>query len=601
MTGDPVASSSIAEVRTGIPYHVGTTAPTLGLKFAEHASRLVVPVDFARPPAPLDFIGVYVTWDEVIDGDLDLRLIIETLGIRDILTTLATLAALLRRVEEEPRSVERDRELAALFQAPYRGRAETLINAGHVLITAQGILGLIKLVIAHCSGNPSPDAEDSKWVVLGVLATQGMYGTERGGDSAEMEGLRGDPATAVSVVRSQLFSMNSDLVTTLAHGQLRWRDIPERLSGEGGHVDLEKTFEDTTGVPLDDFVAVGLAIWIKTRQEDASVLLDDGLGLSLPKPRIDAAVRLLSATPTQLRRELKRTRGLDALEWSFDALRRFPVVRFRGRRLVVLSPRLVMERVFSLVRWDVEYALRTAGRTAAANRVRQFWQHVCEVEARESLAAMAPESGFAKRLYSEDDLARAYATKRRRPKLSDFALDYPNAWIVGDVTSSTLNRDIQVGAGQSVLEAGLAKIVAKAWQIQSTIDLLREAESKLTGAPPRPGRRFIPLLVMAEGFPVNPVTVTVLQARLEKAGALQANDVGPLHLIDNEELSILEALSAEGHSLLDLLLGHETSNLERMALRDYLLVERRLSPRRPERLEDSFKRAWEPILRLVKT
>ncbi len=596
----PRELGGLATLRPDIAYHMGTTAPDVALKFGRHTTGLDVPAHLTRRPMPIDVIGVYATGIEVFGSRLDPQLIIATLPGRDILTTLASLATLLGRVEDKPFDRDRDREIAALFRAPHRGRAEDLINQGRVLVTAQAIMGLIKAALVLCRPRPMRSPDSPLWIFLALLAIQDSYGDRQDDTGEQIAGIHGDPRSVISVIRSQLFSFHADLVTTLAHSQLRWRELPAAMSHLPQYVNLEEAFEEATGVTLDDFVTVGLAIWSQCQRSNASVLLNDGLGLRLPRRRVDAAIRLIAASPPDLAAEVRRTEGEDGFEWSFDALRRYPVVRLYGARLVVLSPRLVLERVFSLVRWDIEYALTERGKTAEAARVRHFWQLMCEADALAALSAIAPDQGPLKRLYREDELARAFGSKRRRPKLSDFAIDYPGVWIVGDITSSTLSREIEGRGAQAALESGLAKVVAKARQIESTIGFLRSDEAKVTGAATPGTRRYMPLLVMAEGFPVSAVTSALLAHRLDRAGVLRSPDIGPLHLVDNEELSILEALAVQGHTILDLLAAHEHGSFSGMSLKDFLLVEKGLSPsNRTERLRGPFERAWAPILRAI--
>jgi hypothetical protein len=150
------------------------------------------------------------------------------------------------------------------------------------------------------------------------------------------------------------------------------------------------------------------------------------------------------------------------------------------------------------------------------------------------------------------------------------------------------------------LESGLTKLVAKAAQLESTIAALRKDPSRLTGSEVGQSTTFVPLLVMAEGFPVNPATSALLNFRLHEAGILQERDCTPLHVISNEELSLIEALVEEGHALLTLLRRHTEGSLKSMSLRDFLAAEARLTPaERPRRLQGPFERAWAPVFRAI--
>ena len=105
----------------------------------------------------------------------------------------------------------------------------------------------------------------------------------------------------------------------------------------------------------------------------------------------------------------------------------------------------------------------------------------------------------------------------------------------------------------------------------------------------------MPVLVATEGFPVNPMTMLAIEERLKAAGVLQGNQVGPLHIIDQEELHMLEGLAEHGGpGLLETLEAHEVASLRNMGLKDYLLVGRRppIAGDRPTRLEAPFQAVW---------
>jgi hypothetical protein len=280
------------------------------------------------------------------------------------------------------------------------------------------------------------------------------------------------------------------------------------------------------------------------------------------------------------------------------------VVRLHDGRFVALSARLALERVFSVVRYDVELNLRAAGRDGDADRAMNFWRSMCELDAFDSLATMAPATGPLQRLYREPELQAAFARggkKGATAKSADAAIEYPGAWLVAEVTSSALTRTAAVGGSVAALVADLAKIEAKARQLQTTMDALRADDTRLTGRLAAGGRRFVPLLVMAEGFPVNAATTTALRAQLAAKGILAAPDIAPLHVIDAEELAMAESLVEQGTSLLDLLDGHARGNFRAMSLRDYILVERKATPGLPKRLQDAYERAWAPIFAAVPT
>ena len=97
------------------------------------------------------------------------------------------------------------------------------------------------------------------------------------------------------------------------------------------------------------------------------------------------------------------------------------------------------------------------------------------------------------------------------------------------------------------------------------ISALTADEEELTGAPRVPGRRYIPALVVTEGFPVNPMTAVVIRQELRARGLLQGRLVGPLLIVDQEELDMVESLTETGEaSMLGLLDGWSDSPLRNM-------------------------------------
>ncbi len=592
--------SALSPVRFGTRYLAGTTVPLVGPAFGSVTSGLLVPEQMARPMQPGDMLATYVTGRELHGKSIGLREVIARLREADLLSTLQACAGLLRSFDEATLHAERDKQIAAILAAPFRGRAEEAITAGRALVVPQSVMILVKLALRYCPATPK-EAENADWILIALLAIQDELGTDTAGPEVQIPGIIGDARAVAALVQTQAFSTRLDPVTLLAHAYLRWRELARRHGGVAGFTDLAEAFESATAVPLDDFVSTGLAIWVMSQGTGTTILDVHDLRLRIPRPRVKAALRLLAASPTRIRHEICEDERSLGMAWSFDAIRRFPVVRLRGQRLLVISPRLVLERVFSLVRWDLEQNFERSGRRDLAVQTLSFWQLMCEQDGLEGLATMAPPTPWGRRFYRESDLRSAFSTKRRQPKIADFAIEYPNAWIVGDVTSSTLSRDAVIGGSVDALEAGLSKVIDKARQIESTIRELERDESRLTGVASQLGRRFVPVVIMAEGFPVNAATTALIQCRLTTAGLLQEPRVGPLHILDIEELSMVEAMADEGRTLLDLLTQHEEANFKALALRDYILIEARLTPGRARRLRAPFEAAWKPIFAAIRT
>jgi hypothetical protein len=588
----------LSPLQYGARYHAGTLIRHVGLTFSRLESGIHVPERMTSPPMPVEMLSAYQTARDVFGSSIPLQVVERTLRMADIQTTLAACAGLLRSFDEALVSPERDRQLAAMLAAPYRGRAEAGIAAGNALVAPQSVMILAKLALLNCPRTPRPAPSDTRWILLVLLAIQDNLNIELDGPAPTIDGIIGDARAVATIVQAQVFHQRRDPAAMLAHSHLRWRELPRRGKGFAGFRDLAEAFTSFTGVSLDDFVSVGLAVWSLVDGSDGVLVDPKQLNLRLPSRRLNAALKLFTASPTALAAGIRANERHYGSAWSFDVLRQYPIVRLGRKTLLVLSPRLVLERVFDLVRMDIEQALVARGDTSTAKAIRSFWESMCEEDASESLSHIAMDIPGQKRLYRQSDMQAAFDSARRKRKCSDFAIDYPGTWVVGDITASSLNREAMVGGSLEALEEGLAKITAKARQIESTIQDLEAYESQLTGSARQSGRNYVPVLVMAEGFPVNPATSALVQHRLARATkpVLQAPGIGPLHLIDLEELTIAEALAEKGRSFLDLLRQHERGNFRGMSFKDFILLEAKLDPGHPTRLRRSFEDAWRPVL-----
>jgi hypothetical protein len=141
------------------------------------------------------------------------------------------------------------------------------------------------------------------------------------------------------------------------------------------------------------------------------------------------------------------------------------------------------------------------------------------------------------------------------------------------------------GGTAADFDQDVAKLVEKkVKQLDATIRHLDRDEEKLTGRPRTAGRRIYPVVLVAHGFPVNPITMSELHERVARAGLLQGAHLGRLEIIDLDELEQVEALhESGGASLATLLADKQTANLYRTALNQYLYFERRVPLVRPDR------------------
>ena len=141
------------------------------------------------------------------------------------------------------------------------------------------------------------------------------------------------------------------------------------------------------------------------------------------------------------------------------------------------------------------------------------------------------------------------------------------------------------------LHQDIDKLVAKLAQIDATIKNLRVREAELTGSPAASGpRRYYPVLVLTEGFPVNPVTLTMLRQRAEEAHLLVGDDTSALEVVDVTELEMLEGADLGAKS---------SAALARCNLRDFLIRERELRAGSPQQVRRHAQVAFDIAVRAV--
>lgn len=283
--------------------------------------------------------------------------------------------------------------------------------------------------------------------------------------------------------------------------------------------------------------------------------------------------------------------------WEFSHLEQFPVIDC-GDHLLVIRLDLVLRRFFGwLPLFDIEAGLGE-GKDARTHlsRVKGCVEHLGEVYARESLQAQARRHSL--RLFTESELRAALSPGTGR-KTCDLTIDDGRRWAVFEVTSSRLTRESVASTSAERLDDDFIKLLKKVRQLDATITSLRVRETALTGqpTPALPRRRYLPVLVLTEGFPVNPVTLTMLRRRAEEAGLLRGDDVHELEVVDGTELEMLEGADFGEITVLDALEAKGRAALHRANLRDFLLREHRLNATTPSRVRQLAHMAYEIALR----
>lgn len=535
-------------------------------------------------------VKVYLTTAEIFNNDrpMSIEAIVRNVSEVSLELAIAWCASWVAKIYQPGRShKDVDREFVdAYLVEPARTKVLNLLRSPQrVLLSPQALMVIMKIAIEHCrrEGPPSEDVDVAPLVlaVLGVPShlTSGVDDIPEDELVIDVNGGR----LSAYVAANQIFNNPIDwrVAWTVFHRCLR--ELPSELNHHPRVLDFNAAYLDATGVALDDLVTVCAMLWGHSITDRGSTLpFTHFEPLGWDTARLDAALDLVAATPEELREALRQDATKFGLLWSTKTFDQFPVVRW-DEHLTVLHPSWLVNR--STGAWpmlDVRRALELRGNRAEASRVAGAVEHTHEhfvLEAIESLTGT-------NRVYRDEALRRAYGKKK---SVADAAIDYGDSWVVVEVSTRGFQLKTAAGVSEDALAQDLDNIVTKARQVQATIKNLRADQRSLTGRRAVRGRTFHPVVVVTSRFAGNPITLTMLRARLAAAEVLQAQDCAPLEVLDLEDLiAVLGTCERYGQSLRDLLAAKARIERPLVSMKEFL--ENTLGHAAPH--PEIVKRSW---------
>lgn len=593
----------IAVPNPSLRYWQGSTVPIVGARdYTTLPSGIIVPAEAAARPQPIHLIQVFLTAEEAFGRRLGLEFVEEEVRHVDrdrLLVRCAVLLGAYEKMQADRRAI--DQQLVGnWFTEPTATRVRTALHGNRRLLAPQALMMLMRYAVALSPRQPEED-RIGRFPALLMAIQDDLGGRGQRDSTDEPVTFDGDTSSVLfrEIVQNQAFHASVDTGTMLARHDLHWNVLPERMKDDPRRVDLIDLFAEATGVPFDDFVAVGLALWAIVEVRGFYPVSREALGLpGLAPERVDAALGLFSRTADTMRGEMLRRDAEFAAQWSFDTFRLFPVIRMDDGQLLVVSKDLLLQRLFTwLPIHDLRHGLEERGpegmRTGA--RAYHWFRAIAEAETIESLQMLMPAVGGVRRFYGETEIQGAFGTKLKN---ADAALDYGDAWVVVEISTRHLTRESVAGGSAEALDKDIQRgVMKKVGQIDSTIAELIRDEARLTKDAAMPRRRYVAVLVVTEGFPVNPMSMTAIHARVAASGLLRDPRIGPVHILDQEDLNLVEAITESGGpSLFQLLQEHEAGNLRNMDFKSWLIVERGFEAKRPNRIAGPYENAWRPVL-----
>ncbi|NMF28352.1 hypothetical protein [Cellulosimicrobium aquatile] len=457
-------------------------------------------------------------------------------------------------------------------------RAEEILgDPRRRIVVPQALLVLIKIALFRSGTAERQEAAVDQLPAALLSVASGLNGSGPGASRDDIVG---------EMVANQNFNNSPDIATLLSLYQARWND----QRGLTGSKSPSHTYEDEVGLPLDDLASIVLSIWARCHSGGLPFIESDLMSQSNLDPKIVArALDLLSATPDDLRdaideAEISTTTPWNSVPWTFSTFERFPLISHDGGWYVV-SPRFLLNRIFSwLPVFDVKSALLARGCAAEAARFENDIRQASENYVQDSIASTYEQ--LPGRVYTEVELRAELGS---RSKVADLAIDYGHSWVVAEISTRRLLRESAEGGAGLRLEDEIEAMCRKFLQIDASIKRIRETrfrDNARNGA--NYSVRFYPILILTEGYPVNPLILDRLHEVLRLKSILIGRDTANAEVIDLGDLEMIESLATSGGPTIIDILNSKQSGLMRLAdVTSHIRSSMRLSPPRPAYVADA--------------
>jgi hypothetical protein len=528
---------------------------------------LILPESVATQESPITILTMtasYMTLEEVIGQSITRSQIDFVLRQHDAEVILTNCALFLAVLQNE-RSSGRDDAQRQLAESSLRGdsreRALRLLDGGQrVFVSPQAVLGVMKvrLTMDDSRVTDSPVLVPEVATVMAILGLASELGNVNRDPQNEIGGL---PETlAMEVFSNQLFNRRTYLAVELArhkkHRDLMFENSPEETAA---YEDLFRTY---TGTTVSTLFHMGILTLFRQLQDKVvSISPELFSSLDIEEDEVKAALDLLATDRATLSRLITKESKDVEFAWSFNTLRRYPMLRRDDGSLLILNPAFLLERVCgSAFFWEIKSRLIPLTRRSDEDGK----------EAKRLLGGFAGLIGRSAEDYVYDRLHhiegsqgalgqrvwREAALQKLRgetptPKGCDFVFDNGSDWIALDSVTSRVSQKAAEAGSRSDLDADINDIVfEKAEQLDSTIRWMIAQGGRLPGQSARAVTpTYFPVIVAYNGFPWNQAMAQHVYAELKSLGWLQHSLIHPLIVIDVRELEYLESATELGHSL----------------------------------------------------
>ncbi|MBC9001389.1 hypothetical protein [Micromonospora aurantiaca (nom. illeg.)] len=435
---------------------------------------------------------------------------------------------------------------------------------GSVLHAPQLLMVLAKLILRF---SPDSVAEDDRAAVplpalLLILADNIDSGIPGDGESPSVIEI------GLEMAANSNFNSSDRIDSRANHFLRRWVEMPTERHSTRHRETMEESFAAACDFTINEMAAFCFLLWARaTNEQGCWNRPDEYFGrVNWDSDTVHKILRYISLDIEEYRRTIRAEWADRNLGWHFSTIARYPLVRF-GNEVLVLDPNLLLDRCIRFPLWyDIEHALGSAGKTTMLS-IRQAYDEYSERYVGEVFQSITGRFK-AQRVYLDRHLKKAY----RGGSVADIAVDYGDAWVVVEVTTTPPQRHTVNASSLAGLKRDVEMVVAEAIQISETINHLRSHPAKLTRRLGLRIRKFFPVIVLAEGFPNNFIVTSIIRDELRTRGVLQEPGVAPVEIMTLGDLDMVEAMvEHQGVTVPELLTAKAMSAFRADSIKNFIL------------------------------
>ena len=551
-------------------------------------------MEATRPPTQSDVLlpgptgrgywGVYVTSDEYLPADPEktgadtrgevITHVLANVNQESLLLHLRNLDAALG----DPIRQEKIRTfLEASFPSPTQERLlEILVHENRALYSEQGLLAAFRRVIL----DGDPNAETQMDPRLGaILIVQSVL---EGNDDVSTSGnvIAGFPEeTAISLIANHEFNATTNIYADFDRALRIFEDRDGTFAQELNGTSPRALLRLATGLELESLLSCAMALLANDGGEDpwSPRALNKRVNESVDKTVVASFWNLCSRNVASFSSLISTQHS----EWDYFGFEKFPILEFE-HSVLLISRHLLLERVTSGL-YHFVYEYLESNEPDLLDKWRSAWGGMVEEAIEQGLRNLAPVSlGATSCYFTEHDVGIAYPKSKR----CDAVIDFGHTVLAIEIVSSPLSRPTRQGLDVAALRSDLERIVFKKLrQLSSTAVNIAQNPTPLLGASRSPVR-IRPLLITGGGFPVNPITVNLVNDQINAEGLFDDSLIDPISIISAEESEYLEAIVESGSLPIDVLAEWRESGaiFGNFTFKNWLKAGRKFNNLRPSRM-----------------